>query len=205
MVFSETPRMMVERSLIVAEPFWAIKDRIAWCLSFICPLLGSLDCSRFVPCKTPGASAPGVCRVGGTRLESAASVGASRRLNCGSSYNAISRRSERVSVAIRSTFIGERRPPERAIESTLESARSSRERASRKVSGGAAAAVVNATAIASIWPFKDTESRKAGLTRPSALASLSAFLYINTLRMSLSNTFINIDLYRTISSELVSL
>ena len=100
-----------------------------------------------------------------------------------------------------STFIWERRPPVRAMERTLESARSSRASAVRAAPEGSIAASTNPIAMASIRLRKDTESAKAGATRCRAFARRSAFLYMKTLRMSFSNMLLNILFSRTKSSE----
>ena len=76
------------------------------------------------------------------------SVGASSRKSRGSSYAATSFSRMCTSRVISSAFMGDRRPPVRAIESTLDSVRSSRESAERAAPEGSIAASSQSGSIA---------------------------------------------------------
>ena len=175
MVFSETLRIKVDMSFILAILLAFITDKIASRLSFMC-MSDTRSMSFFAggefffggicPCDTSL----------GIFLAISESVGASSKESRGSSYAATSVSSICASWTISSAFITESRLPVRAMERMLESARNSRESVARAAPGRSNAASMRRIAIASIRLFKDISSAKAGAIRRIAFARRSAFL-----------------------------
>ena len=196
-------------SFILACPLFRMADKMASLLSFIRSVSLSF-CPLSDPCGARGANdgsrSTAVSGAFSRRTLRAipASVGVSSIMRSGSSYVATSWSKACASRAMSSAFMGERRPPVRAMERTLESERSSRESAARAVSEGTTAASTRPIAISSIRFFRDTDSAKAGAMRWIAFARRSAFLYMNTFRMSFSNTLLNMLVSKTKSSRLAS-
>lgn len=170
-VFSETLRMRVEMSFMLAFCLFFITDNIASLrscvgglmserVSFICPLSLHAGSTFLGAC----ASWRGTCSFC-TCFAMSESVGVSSRKRRGSSYSATSCSSTWASRDMRSAFILERRPLVRAMESTLESASNSRERVLRAAPEGSIAAFTIPIPIDSIRLRKDAESANAGAMR----------------------------------------